>query len=363
MTQSETGKSGIASGSISPAPDLQSIVGTIVDAVQTDRSRLMDIVQAVQQRLGYLSDEAIHAIASRLGIHGVEVEDMASFYAFLNREPKGRFHIRLSKTPISLMKGATALAQAFSAATGATIGGTSQDGEFTLEWTNDIGMGDLEPAALINGTVLTALGPDDVVPIIAALRQHHAANGIPLFPGSDVQGAGLSKARYSASLVKSGPVFRVGDGMAGGLRAALTHAPEDIIQIMTKAKLRGRGGAGFPTGLKWKLCRLSISEAHHVVCNADEGEPGAFKDRVLLTEIPEVVFDGMTSAGYALGARHGLSTCAANMPISGTAFRPRSSSAIGLDCSPRTSAERQDLILTFASSSARAPISAARNRR
>ena len=75
---------------------------------------------------------------------------------------------------------------------------------------------------------------------------------------------------------------------------------------MTKAKLRGRGGAGFPTGLKWKLCRLSISEAHHVVCNADEGEPGAFKDRVLLTEIPEVVFDGMTSAGYALGARHGL---------------------------------------------------------
>ena len=93
--------------------DVQSIVGAIVDAVQADRNRLMDIVQAVQQRVGYLSDEAIHAIASRLGIHGVEVEDMASFYAFLNREPKGRFHIRLSKTPISMMKGATALARGF----------------------------------------------------------------------------------------------------------------------------------------------------------------------------------------------------------------------------------------------------------
>ena len=206
MTQSETGKGGIASGSISPAPDLQSIVGTIVDAVQTDRSRLMDIVQAVQQRLGYLSDEAIHAIASRLGIHGVEVEDMASFYAFLNREPKGRFHIRLSKTPISLMKGATALAQAFSAATGATIGGTSQDGEFTLEWTNDIGMGDLERQPDQRNSAHRS-GPGRCCPIIAALRQHHAANGIPLFPGSDVQGAGLSKARISASLVKSGPVF------------------------------------------------------------------------------------------------------------------------------------------------------------
>ena len=75
---------------------------------------------------------------------------------------------------------------------------------------------------------------------------------------------------------------------------------------MTKAKLRGRGGAGFPTGLKWKLCRQSISKAHHVVCNADEGEPGTFKDRVLLTEIPDVVFDGMTIAAYALGARHAL---------------------------------------------------------
>ncbi len=89
------------------------------------------------------------------------------------------------------------------------------------------------------------------------------------------------------------------------MRAALTLPPEGVIRQITKAKLRGRGGAGFPTGLKWKLCRQSVSETRHVICNADEGEPGTFKDRVLLTEIPDVVFDGMTIAGYALGARHG----------------------------------------------------------
>ena len=91
-----------------------------------------------------------------------------------------------------------------------------------------------------------------------------------------------------------------------GVRIALTVSPESVIQEMTKSKLRGRGGAGFPTGLKWKLCRQSISEAHHVVCNADEGEPATFKDRVLLTQVPDLVFDGMTIAGYALGARQGV---------------------------------------------------------
>jgi [NiFe] hydrogenase diaphorase moiety large subunit len=294
-----------SSGTI--ARDLSTILSPIVDAVHDDRTRLMDIVQAVQHKLGYLSDEAVRAIAARLGIHGVEVEDMVSFYAFLNREPKGRYHIRLSKTPVSMMKGAAAVAEAFAAATGAAIGGTSQDGEFTLEWTSDIGMADQEPAALINGTVLTALTPDDAASVVTTLRKHHADNRIPLFPGSDVQSAGLSKASIRTRLEKSGPVvFQSGVEPALGLRAALSSSPEEVIQAIKQAKLRGRGGAGFPTGLKWKLCRQSVSEAHHVVCNADEGEPGTFKDRVLLTEIPDVIFDGMTIAGYALGATQGL---------------------------------------------------------
>jgi len=292
---------------------VRTTVGSIVDAVHADRSRLLDIVQAVQQRLGYLSEEAVHAIAESLGLHAVAVEDMSTFYAFLSREPKGRFHIRLSRTPISMMKGAAAVAEALSAAAAAPIGGTSADGEFTLEWTNDIGMADQEPAALINGSVVTALRPEDADAVVALLRQYRADNPIPLFPGSDVQGAGLAKARIARSLEKSGPVIFQATATAtaaviaaDGLRAALARSPEDVIQMMSKARLRGRGGAGFPTGLKWKLCRQSISDAHHVVCNADEGEPGTFKDRVLLTEIPDVVFEGMTIAGYALGARHGL---------------------------------------------------------
>lgn len=307
MAAPETTNGGIAKGATGSGLDISTVIDTIVDTVGADRTRLMDIVQEAQRQIGHLSDEAVRTIAARLGIRGVEVEDMASFYTFLNRNPKGRFHIRLSRTPISMMKGAAAVADAFSVATGAAIGGTSEQGEFTLDWTSDIGMSDQEPSALINGTVLTALTPDDVISIIAALRRHHAANRLPLFPGSDVSGIGLPKARIGKSLVKAGPViFQSQAGSTGGLKAALTQAPEDVIETITRAKLRGRGGAGFPTGLKWKLCRRSISDAHHVVCNADEGEPGTFKDRVLLTEAPDLVVEGMTIAGYALGARHGL---------------------------------------------------------
>jgi len=279
-------------------------IATVVRGVDGDRTRLLDIAAAVERRCGCVSYEAMAAIATALGMHTVEVQDVVSFYAFLDESPKGRFRIRLSKTPVSRMKGAAAVARAFADATGAPLGGTSPDELFTLEWTSDIGMADQEPAVLINGTVLTALSPADVPAIVSALRTMRGAAMDPHFPGQQVA---MPHAAVKPSLVQGGPVLFGDHGAAGaGLRAALLLSPDGVIQEISQAKLRGRGGAGFPTALKWKFCRQSVSDEHYVVCNADEGEPGTFKDRVLLTELPDLVFDGMTIAGYALGATHGL---------------------------------------------------------
>ncbi len=169
-----------------PAPpeQVQAVVRAAVAEVEADRTRLMDVVQAIQYRLGYIPKSAVLLVAEALGIHAVEVEDMVSFYAYLDREPKGRFHIRLSKTPVSLMNGTPEVAQAFEAATGAAPGSTSPDGEFALEWTADIGMADQEPAALINATVVTALTPADATAIVAALREGRTNGTRRLFPGS-----------------------------------------------------------------------------------------------------------------------------------------------------------------------------------
>ena len=93
-----------------------------------------------------------------------------------------------------------------------------------------------------------------------------------------------------------------------GLAAALALSPTEVIEAVTTSGIKGRGGAGFPTGLKWELCAGAPAPAgtRYVVCNADEGEPGTFKDRVLLADLADLVFEGMTIAGYAIGSREGI---------------------------------------------------------
>ena len=90
------------------------------------------------------------------------------------------------------------------------------------------------------------------------------------------------------------------------LAAALATSRAGILAEIAASKLKGRGGAGFPTGVKWNLAAAAKGEVKFVVCNADEGEPGTFKDRVILSEVPDLVFAGMTIGGVAIGARRGI---------------------------------------------------------
>jgi [NiFe] hydrogenase diaphorase moiety large subunit len=91
-----------------------------------------------------------------------------------------------------------------------------------------------------------------------------------------------------------------------GIKKALDLGRENILFEVRESKLKGRGGAGFPTATKWMLVAAAVADEKYVVCNADEGEPGTFKDRVLLLEYPELVFDGMVAAGFTIGAKLGL---------------------------------------------------------
>jgi len=91
-----------------------------------------------------------------------------------------------------------------------------------------------------------------------------------------------------------------------GIKKAIAKTREDVLFEIRESKLKGRGGAGFPTATKWMLTAAAKSDVKYVICNADEGEPGTFKDRVLLLEYPELVFDGMVIGGYVIGAQNGI---------------------------------------------------------
>ncbi|MEZ5001299.1 MAG: NADH-quinone oxidoreductase subunit J/K, partial [Bacteroidales bacterium] len=100
-----------------------------------------------------------------------------------------------------------------------------------------------------------------------------------------------------------------------GLKRALSLKPQEIIDELKESGLRGRGGAGFPTGRKWQFARDQQSETRYIICNADEGDPGAFMNRSLLEGDPHSLLEGMAIAGYAIGADHGYIYCRAEYPL------------------------------------------------
>jgi [NiFe] hydrogenase diaphorase moiety large subunit len=111
---------------------------------------------------------------------------------------------------------------------------------------------------------------------------------------------------YELTKKRTGPVLFSKYTRGEGIRKAISGKREDILFELKESGLKGRGGAGFPTSTKWMLTAASTATKKFVVCNADEGEPGTFKDRVLLMEYPELVFDGMVIAGYTIGAKTGI---------------------------------------------------------
>ena len=105
------------------------------------------------------------------------------------------------------------------------------------------------------------------------------------------------------------------DGYTGMAKALTEMTPEQIIKEVLDSGLRGRGGAGFPTGLKWQFCSKSPGDIKYVLCNADEGDPGAFMDRSVLEADPHAVLEGMVIAAKAIGAKQGYIYCRAEYPL------------------------------------------------
>ncbi|MHC4402928.1 MAG: NAD(P)H-dependent oxidoreductase subunit E [Planctomycetota bacterium] len=287
---------------------LRQVIRQACGEAGSDRSRMLDVVRAVQEEFGHVGGEAVELIAERLSVHRVEVEDVVSFYAFLSDKPKGRVIIRLCDDVIDEIKGVDRVAWAFREALGLDFGQTTQDGKITLERTPCIGMCDQAPAALINDVVATNLSSDSARRIVEILAKDPVPEKVVTsFGFGDGNNAhDLVRAMVHNNVRLPGEVIFGQMDPGDALRKALAMSPAEVIRDVKTARLRGRGGAGFPTGMKWEFTRASEGERRYVLCNADEGEPGTFKDRVILTERPDLMLEGMAIAGYAVGADTGI---------------------------------------------------------
>jgi [NiFe] hydrogenase diaphorase moiety large subunit len=248
----------------------------------------------------------MNLIALELRTHRVEVESLVSFYAFLTEKPNGRIVIRLCNDIIDQMQGMDRVTAVFEEELGIKVGETTADGLVSLTTTPCIGMSDQAPAALINDVVVTRLSTDKAREIVADLRENKDPSNLVKHLGDGNNAHELVGAMVDNNIRQTGPVFFAEMVEGEALANALAMSPAEVIRNVKTARLRGRGGAGFPTGMKWEYTRAARGDRRVIVCNADEGEPGTFKDRVILTEQPDLMIEGMTIGAYAIGADTGI---------------------------------------------------------
>jgi [NiFe] hydrogenase diaphorase moiety large subunit len=279
---------------VSERESLRRNIETWVEQFGSNRSALIPVLEEIQRTHGHISEYVMQVVADILDIHPVEVYSVASFYSFLGHKPKGRFIIRLCQTVSCDMQGKEQVARQLENDLGIKFGETTANDNFTLEWANCLGMCDQGPALLVNERIYTRVTPQKVHDILEECRSTFGVYAPTGQKEMHITGTDTNKM-----------TFMQVDGKAG-MERALNMEPAAVIDTVEKSGLKGRGGAGFPTSLKWKLAADIEDELKYVVCNADEGEPGTFKDRVILTHFPDMVFEGMTVAAHAIGASRGI---------------------------------------------------------
>lgn len=268
---------------------IKSFITNLLRKNNYDKTRLLDIFWAIQDKYNYVSPECLKLLGKKLNLSIPELKDTLTFYHFFHERPSGIHRIYVDTSTIAEMKGGIDVWIAFQKELGIFFGEMTEDGQVGLYETSCIGMSDQSPAALIDMIPVTNLTPTKVKKIV-----------------KDLLAGKKMKSNVKNNVFKKGPVFFGAYKKGESLEKIKNCSPRDIIGMIKESGLRGRGGAGFPTGLKWEMCFNQKETTRYIVCNADEGEPGTFKDRFLLMKKPQAIIEGMILAGFALGAKEGL---------------------------------------------------------
>ncbi|HBK88276.1 MAG: NAD(P)H-dependent oxidoreductase subunit E [Cyclobacteriaceae bacterium] len=259
-------------------------------------SRLLNELWKAQDKDRHISTATIEKLAVEHNLSEIEVQGVASFYHFFHERPAGTFTIYVDNSIIAEFKGYVRIKEAFERETGASLGSVDRTGTFGLFQTPCIGLSDQQPAALINFCPFTNLNSQKIKEIIQKLR--HGARPEDICDKVD------EPIRY---LPENNRTVFFAPYVPGAAIAKLKAMnPEAIIEHLRISELSGRGGAFYPTSLKWDACRKQCNPVKFVVCNADEGEPGTFKDRSLLDLQTGSVLEGMILAGFTVGASYGV---------------------------------------------------------
>jgi len=287
---------------MSMQPTDLAVVNDIIQRHAANPTELLQILREVQASFRCVSAPVMRVIADALSIPVTQVQAVTEFYSFLSDDPVGRYDIRMSDSITDHMLGSRELAEYLCQRLGIKAGHTREDGVVSFHFTSCTGLCDQGPAAMVNGMALSCL---DQARIDCIADLVNAETPVSEWPTEFFQ---VEDNIRRASLLLEG-AFEPG----AAIRKALLNGRDAMFNELDQSGLRGRGGAGFKTALKWRFCYEGPEGtdpddpaiARFVVCNADEGEPGTFKDRVLLNSYAHEVFEGMTVCAALIGSRQG----------------------------------------------------------
>ncbi len=261
------------------------------------QTMLLPALLEAQKRYNHISKEIAAEIGRALNVPLAEVTGVIEFYSMLHDRPTGETHIRICESPVCNLFGAKTVSKTLCRELDTAICEPTIDSKYYVESVECLGLCERAPVMLVDDRPIGQTTPDVVAELVRR----------PPDPPSGLirTGTRLLTARLGKISPTSLPDYEETDGLRG-LEAALALSPMEVIEQVKAAGLMGRGGAAFPTGIKWEGAAQAEGQPKYLVCNADESEPGTFKDRTLLEEDPFSILEGMLIAAYAIGATQGF---------------------------------------------------------
>ena len=283
--------------------DLEGKAGEILERYEYPKAAMLPVLWLVQENQGYVSQEAEAWVGRILGVARSHVREAVSFYNMFHTNPVGRRELRVCTSLPCLLRGADHLLDGIKESLKISPGETTPDQEVTLTEVECLCACEMAPMAQLDERFV---GPLEGETVDTLVQDALAEPGNP-----------ESTPEPEPFICSDGPVLStrfkdpegtwleayVSDGGYVAARKALTSmTPAEVIDEVTRAKLRGLGGAGFPAGRKWSFVPKETAKPKYLVVNADEGEPGTFKDRYIMERDPHALLEGMIISAYAIGS-------------------------------------------------------------
>ena len=276
MTRQEQRSDGYTENIVVPETD-RALIGRYRD----EPAPLLPVLHAFHNRDGYIGAGAMEAIGKELRIPLADLYGTVTFYHHFSRAEGGLQRPRVCTGPVCCQRGALEIVESLDGAEEMPCSGRCDD----------------PVPVLIGHETFVANAPFHTL-------QRRISSPVPVPNPGGREECVFAAIREPDRESLDG--YRRSGGYDALVQAVQEQSPTDVIDVLKESKLAGRGGAGFPTGMKWQFVREAPGEPKSIVCNADEGEPGCFKDRALMDHDPFAVIEGMTLAGYATGADRGF---------------------------------------------------------